>query len=110
MDPPLCGAARGRRRPRPIAGFLGAYLLLYPHARSRTLVGFGLLIFTRLSAGLVIGAWFLLQFIPGIAAIHQVGGVAHFAHVGGFVTGFLLAVAFRPRVPSVPTLLPPRYP
>src|SRR5579875_2115649 len=66
------------------AGVLGAYLLLYPHARVRTLVGFGLLIFTRLSAGLVIGAWFLLQFIPGIAAIHQAGGVAYFAHVGGF--------------------------
>jgi membrane associated rhomboid family serine protease len=80
-----------------IAGVLGAYLVLFPHARVRTLIGFGILFFTRLSAGLVIGAWFLLQFIPGLSNIRELGGVAYFAHVGGFAVGALLALLFRPR-------------
>ncbi len=89
-----------------IAGVLGAYIVLFPHARIRTLIGFGILFFTRLSAGLVIGAWFLLQFIPGITAIRDVGGVAYFAHVGGFVAGALVAVLWRPRRRAAPP--PPR--
>jgi len=95
-----------------IAGVLGAYLVLYPHARIRTLIGFGILFFTRLSAGLVIGAWFLLQFIPGLANIRELGGVAYFAHVGGFAAGALLALLFRPRRfqgVSLPPGPPPGY-
>jgi membrane associated rhomboid family serine protease len=94
-----------------IAGVLGAYIVLYPHARIRTLVGFGILIFTRLSAGLVIGVWFLLQFIPGVTSIHNVGGVAYFAHVGGFIAGAILAAIFRPRSGITPpfTAPPPPY-
>jgi len=80
-----------------IAGVLGAYIVLYPHARIRTLIGFGILFFTRLSATLVIGVWFLLQFVPGLANIRELGGVAYFAHVGGFAAGALLALLFRPR-------------
>ncbi len=80
-----------------IAGVLRAYLVMFPHARVRTIIGFGLFFFTRLSAGLVIGVWFLLQFIPGLANIRELGGVAYFAHVGGFVVGALLALLFRPR-------------
>jgi len=76
---------------------LGAYIVLYPHARIRTLIGFGILFFTRLSATLVIGVWFLLQFVPGLANIRELGGVAYFAHVGGFAAGALLALIFRPR-------------
>ncbi len=91
-----------------IAGVLGAYIVLFPHARIRTLIGFGILFFTRLSAGLVIGLWFLLQFIPGLVSIHSIGGVAYFAHVGGFVAGVVLALLFRPRRPR--PLPPPSYP
>ena len=80
-----------------IAGVLGAYLVMFPQARIRVLVGFGILFFTRLSAGLVIGVWFLLQFIPALTSIHNVGGVAYFAHVGGFLTGVIIASIFRPR-------------
>lgn len=90
-----------------IAGVLGAYIVLYPHARVRTLIGFGILFFTRLSAGLVIGVWFLLQFIPGLVSIHAIGGVAYFAHVGGFVAGVILAAIFRPRRLSASPLTPP---
>jgi membrane associated rhomboid family serine protease len=80
-----------------IAGVLGAYLVMFPQARIRVLVGFVILFFTRLSAGLVIGVWFLLQFIPALTSIHNVGGVAYFAHVGGFLTGVIIASIFRPR-------------
>ncbi len=92
----------------------GVYLVLYPRARVRVLIGFGIFFFTRLSAGLVIGVWFLLQFIPGIVAIHDVGGgTAYFAHVGGLITGALLALIFRPRRlrgPSLPPGAPPGPP
>jgi membrane associated rhomboid family serine protease len=76
---------------------LGAYLVMFPHARIRVLIGLGILFFTRLSAGIVIGVWFLLQFIPALTSIYNVGGVAYFAHVGGFVTGVIVASIFRPR-------------
>ena len=65
--------------------------------RIRTLIGFGLLVFTRLSAALVIGVWFLLQFIPGLVSIHNVGGVAYFAHIGGFLFGLLAIKLFAHR-------------
>jgi membrane associated rhomboid family serine protease len=92
-----------------IAGVLGAYIVLFPHSRIRTLIGFGIFFFTRLSAGLVIGLWFLLQFIPGLVSIHSIGGVAYFAHVGGFATGVVLALLLRSRRPqSLPP--PPSYP
>lgn len=90
-----------------IAGVLGAYIVLFPHARVRTLVGFGIFIFTRLSAGLVIGLWFLLQFIPGITSIYNVGGVAYFAHVGGFLAGAIVALLLRSRRAPVPPMPPP---
>jgi membrane associated rhomboid family serine protease len=89
-----------------IAGVLGAYLVMFPHARIRVLVGLGILFFTRLSAGIVIGVWFLLQFIPALTSIYNVGGVAYFAHVGGFLTGVTIASIFRPR----PTRYPPPRP
>ena len=58
---------------------------------------------------LVIGLWFLLQFIPGLVAIHSIGGVAYFAHVGGFAAGVVLALLLRSRRPqALPP--PPGYP
>jgi membrane associated rhomboid family serine protease len=89
-----------------IAGVMGAYLLLFPSARVLTLVPL-LVIFTfvNLPAWLVLGYWFLGQFLAGaataIAYSSQTagGGVAFWAHVGGFLTGLALIKLFpnRPR-------------
>jgi rhomboid family protein len=75
-----------------IAGVLGAYLILYPHARVLTLVPiFFFIQIIELPALLVLGLWFLLQFVEGATAVGTAaasgGGVAWWAHVGGFVTG-----------------------
>jgi len=84
-----------------IAGVLGAYLLLYPRARVRTLVT--PLYFIRvvsLPAVVVLGGWFLMQLLNGVAALSvdvQTGGVAWWAHIGGFVAGMLLLQVFRRR-------------
>jgi len=86
-----------------IAGVMGAYMLLYPHARVTTLVPFFFIFFIRLPAWLVLGYWFVLQFLSGaamsIAYTNQTGGgVAVWAHVGGFITGLLLVKVFPARV------------
>lgn len=85
-----------------IAGVLGGYLVLFPRARVLTLVP--LVIFYRLlevPAVLVLGFWFVLQLLNGAAALAtvqmQMGGVAFFAHIGGFVVGLALVRLFRPR-------------
>jgi membrane associated rhomboid family serine protease len=78
-----------------IAGVLGAYARLYPRARVVTVV-FIIIIFTvvTLPALLVLGLWFLLQLLPAFAEpAGEGGGVAYFAHIGGFVFG-LLAIKF----------------
>jgi len=79
-----------------IAGVMGAYFVLYPKARVLTLVPL-IIFFTFwwLPAWIFLGYWFLLQFLSGsataIAATSQnTGGVAFWAHVGGFVAGILL--------------------
>jgi membrane associated rhomboid family serine protease len=80
-----------------IAGVLGAYLVLFPQARVRTLVFLGFFItLTRIPALLVLGLWFGLQFFQGIFAVGgtDTGGVAVWAHVGGFVLGLLLVRLF----------------
>jgi len=84
-----------------IAGILGAYLLLFPAARIVTLIPLGLF-FERveLPAFLFLGIWFLLQWLQGLTTIGQVadvGGVAVWAHVGGFVGGMLGIMLLRPR-------------
>ena len=78
-----------------IAGVMGAYFLLYPAARVLTLVPFFFVFFTWLPAWVVLGYWFVVQFISGaatsIAYSHQTtGGIAFWAHVGGFVGGLAL--------------------
>jgi membrane associated rhomboid family serine protease len=74
-----------------IAGVLGAYFLLFPSARVLTWFGFFIL---WLPAWLVLGYWFVLQFLSGAAGsltvASQRGGVAFWAHVGGFLTGMAL--------------------
>ena len=75
-----------------IAGVMGAYLVLYP--RSRVLTWWGFFVFW-LPAWLVLGYWLIINLLSGAASVlaesrGPVGGVAFWAHVGGFVTGALL--------------------
>lgn len=84
-----------------IAGILGAYLLLYPRARVYTLIFFFFFIqVIRLPALYVLGFWFLLQILYGLPSLGGIssGGIAWFAHIGGFVAGMILMKGFvRPR-------------
>lgn len=76
-----------------IAGVLGAYLLRFPRARVLTLVPFGFFMqMMYIPAAMVLGFWFILQIINGAVsvAVKAQGGVAWFAHVGGFLTGLAL--------------------
>jgi membrane associated rhomboid family serine protease len=69
-----------------ISGVLGAYLVLYPKARILTLIVYVIL---PIPAIIFLGAWFMMQFIYGF--FDQTGGVAYFAHIGGFIVGMILA-------------------
>jgi membrane associated rhomboid family serine protease len=81
-----------------IAGVLGAYMILFPHARIVTLVPFVFLYFVRLPAFIVLGMWFLFQVVHSAAPINPYrGGVAWFAHIGGFVAGMILLLVLAPR-------------
>jgi len=78
-----------------IAAVMGAYFVLYPRSRILTLV---FVFFIRLPAILVIGIWFLIQFFSGVGSlgVPEAGGVAFWAHIGGFVVGVLVGLAVRP--------------
>jgi len=80
-----------------ISGILGAYIILYPKARILSLIFFGFFIrLIYLPAVLFLGIWFLYQFLFGISTLaSRGGGVAYFAHIGGFIAGLLLALPFR---------------
>jgi membrane associated rhomboid family serine protease len=81
-----------------ISGVLGAYLLLYPRARVVTLVMLGFYIRTvEVPAMIVLGLWFVLQFLNVLITGGSGGGVAWHAHVGGFVAGILLIGLFKRR-------------
>lgn len=81
-----------------IAGVLGAYILRFPHARVRTLIFLGPFItFPRIPAIFFLGIWFFQQALYGVASLNvpsnigmENGGVAYFAHIGGFVFGAIL--------------------
>ncbi|MDO8880813.1 MAG: rhomboid family intramembrane serine protease [Coriobacteriia bacterium] len=78
-----------------VAGVLGAYLLLYPGATVITVIPIFIFIeVARIPAFLVIGFWFILQLGSGLASLGtttaEAGGVAWFAHIGGFVAGLAL--------------------
>jgi hypothetical protein len=82
-----------------IAGVLGAYFLQYP--RARVLTWFFVFVL-YLPAWVVLGEWFVLQFISGeealsVAHARDVGGVAFWAHVGGFVAGMVMIKLFPER-------------
>ena len=78
-----------------IAGVLAAYLIFFPRSQINTLLILGIfLAVRRLPAVLVLGLWFALQLVNGFLSVGQtqLGGVAFFAHIGGFVAGLILAL------------------
>lgn len=87
---PLIGASGA------IAGVLGAYTVLFPRARILSLIPLGL--FTRfiaIPAFLFLPLWFVMQFVYGLATLAGTGGgVAWWAHVGGFIAGIVLVPIF----------------
>jgi membrane associated rhomboid family serine protease len=88
-----------------ISAALGAYLVLYPRARIQSLVFLGFFYqLIAVPAVIVLGFWFVLQVIDGLGSLGAAssvdGGVAVFAHIGGFVIGALLGLPFRLRDPA----------
>lgn len=80
-----------------VSGILGAYLLLFPRARIHTLIFLGFFIqVIRLPALVVLGFWFVIQFINSILSrgLAEQGGVAWFAHIGGFLFGLFTIKVF----------------
>jgi membrane associated rhomboid family serine protease len=90
-DIPMLGASGA------IAGILGAYLRLFPHHKVKTLFPvFGFFTIANISAGFILLYWFVLQLISGATSLGGLdqGGVAFWAHIGGFVAGFLFIKPF----------------
>jgi len=78
-----------------IAGVLGAYILMFFKARVKVVLGNRIV---QLPALIVLGLWIALQFFSGIGSIMgstDGGGIAYMAHIGGFVTGFILTLFLR---------------
>jgi len=77
-----------------ISGVMGAYLLLYPRARILTLV---FIFLVPIPAVIILGYWFILQFLSGVSSLGNAasGGVAWWAHVGGFLLGMLITSMVR---------------
>jgi membrane associated rhomboid family serine protease len=95
-DTPSIGASGA------IAGVLAAYLRLFPSAQVRTLIFIGpIIVFPRIAAAFLIIFWFITQFLSGITTLggntDSSGGVAFWAHIGGFVAGLILVEVLRPR-------------
>jgi membrane associated rhomboid family serine protease len=86
-----------------ISGVLGAYIVLFPYSRILTLVPLFVFFFTaRIPAVIFIGLWFVVQFLSGLGSLGATGaaasgGVAWWAHIGGFALGAGLALAMRGR-------------
>ena len=98
-----------------VAGVLGGYALLHPHARVLTLV---FIIFfvtiVEIPAMIMLGIWFVLQFIPAVADVATTdvageGGVAYLAHVGGFIFGLAAIKLFANRRKEPPSSPYPVY-
>jgi membrane associated rhomboid family serine protease len=98
---PLIGASGA------IAGVLGGYLLLYPSVKVRGIVPLGgISSIAEWPAFIVLGMWFLLQLVNGFASLGASadygGGVAFFAHIGGFVVGLIITFIITRLVPQPP--------
>ncbi len=77
-----------------ISGVMGAYIVLFPHAKVRALVFYTVML---VPAWIMLGVWFALQLFSGFSTLGgpDVGGVAFWAHVGGFIAGAVLVWLFR---------------
>jgi membrane associated rhomboid family serine protease len=79
-----------------IGGVMGAYVLFYPRVNVHLLVFFGIVFVVAVPAVFMLGYWFLLQLIGGLGTLgSDGGGVAFWAHAGGFAAGLLLAPLFK---------------
>jgi membrane associated rhomboid family serine protease len=102
---PLIGASGA------VAAVLGGYIVLYPRARVLTVI-FIVFFFTvlELPAMVMLGLWFVQQILFGVYGLTQPvggeGGVAYFAHIGGFALGLVLIKAFATRRKNVPPRIP----
>lgn len=86
-----------------IAGVLGAYMFLYPRARVVTLIFIFIIPwFVEIPALFYLAFWFISQLFSGIASFGAAGGVAWWAHIGGFLFGLLLGRLFLLRPPPPP--------
>ena len=95
-----------------IAGVLAAYVVFFPGARVVTLVPLFILgWFVNIPALVFVAIWFLIQFFSGVLALGGAasGGVAYWAHVGGFICGLLLVWVFAGRSRNQPTSYPDEY-
>lgn len=83
-----------------ISGVMGAYLVLFPRARVLTLIPiFFFIRLIHLPAPLLLGFWILIQVLNGCGTVPGAGGgVAYFAHIGGFASGLILGLLVRNRV------------
>lgn len=82
-----------------VSGVLGAYILLFPRANVHTLLFLGFFITTvKIPALIVIGFWAIIQFLNGMVSsgLQNAGGVAWFAHLGGFLIGLLTIKVWLP--------------
>jgi len=89
-DVPVIGASGA------IAGILGAYILLFPYSRITALVFY--IIPIRIPAFLLLGFWFAFQFISGLGSLapsSETGGVAYWAHIGGFLWGIVIVILYK---------------
>jgi membrane associated rhomboid family serine protease len=92
-----------------ISGVLGAYMTFYPRSKILTLVPiFFFIQFIHIPAAVFIFVWFLIQFLSGLGTLtapKETGGVAFWAHIGGFVAGLMLARFFdsKPYTREAPT-------
>jgi len=84
-----------------IAGVMGAYIFLYPRSRVLTLIPIFLIFpIVHIPAFIFLGFWFIVQFLSGFASLNisgDYGGVAWWAHIGGFLAGLLTVVLIIPR-------------
>ncbi len=100
-DIPLIGASGA------VAAVLGSYIVLYPGVRVRALIFFGYFgRLTEMPAWIVLGLWFVLQLVSGFASLGAPaaygGGVAFFAHIGGFIAGALITLLLMGIFPQPP--------
>lgn len=79
-----------------ISGVLGAYYKLFSHHKIDAVTTFGVLAHVKVKASWLIGAWFVIQLLfSGFSLLGATSGVAYLAHLGGFITGYLLIELFR---------------